>query len=84
LLFERCDQNKIRVDAAAQTFQRRQRGGAILFRTRKSLEKGVVAREYCSSTRDLLIALVDQFLKTCVPARRLDSIWAERARGLRA
>ena len=63
LLLQRGNQNALGVDPATQTFQGGQSGGAILVRAGKGLQKGVVARENCSRTRDLLVTLLDQFLE---------------------
>jgi hypothetical protein len=63
LLLKRRDQNALGIDPATQTFQGRQSSSAVLVRTGKGLQKGVIARENRSCCRNLPVTLFDQFFE---------------------
>lgn len=62
-LIKRCDQNVISFDPSAQTRQGGQGGFAVLIGTGKRFLKGVIARKNGGRSRDLLVALLDQFFE---------------------
>jgi hypothetical protein len=63
LLIERCNQYRIRPDAAAETRQARQRGLTVLIGSGKRLLKGMIARKNGSRGRNLLRALLDELFE---------------------
>ena len=61
LVFQRIDENKVSIHSTPQAFQGGQSCQAVLTCSGKSLLKGVVAGDDRSGSRNLLIALLDEF-----------------------